>query len=108
MPVDHRRVAYFGHLGVSARITDGSLLGRVAWMQAGAVLVYSVAIPSGTRPAPGAVVEGQPTNTKMQNDLDQDTGLRTQDSGLRTQDSGLRTQDSGLRTQLDFTSWVKS
>ncbi len=35
----------------------------------------------------------------MQNDLDQDTGLRTQDSGLRTQDSGLRTQDSGLRTQ---------
>jgi hypothetical protein len=44
-------------------------------MQGEAIFDYRVEIPSGTRPAPGAVVEGKPTNTKMKNDLDQDSGL---------------------------------
>lgn len=52
--VDHHcRVEDFGHLGVSAAMAGGSVLGRGAWMQAGSVLGYGVSVEAGTVLEPG-------------------------------------------------------
>lgn len=46
--VDHHcRVDDFGHLGVTAAMSGGSVLGASAWMQAGAILGYAVEIEAG-------------------------------------------------------------
>ena len=43
--VDHHcRVEDFGHLGVNAAMSGGSVLGRSAWMQAGSVLGYGAMV----------------------------------------------------------------
>ena len=43
--VDHHcRVGDFGHLGVNAAMTGGSVLGALAWMQAGSAIGYGVEI----------------------------------------------------------------
>ena len=43
--VDHDcRVDDFGHLGVNAAMSGGSVLGRGAWMQAGCVLGYGAMV----------------------------------------------------------------
>ena len=43
--VDHDcRVDDFGHLGVNAAMSGGSVLGRSAWMQAGSVLGYGAIV----------------------------------------------------------------
>jgi sugar O-acyltransferase (sialic acid O-acetyltransferase NeuD family) len=46
--VDHQAtVEDFGHLGVNASIAGSSVLGRGAWMQAGAALGYGVKVAAG-------------------------------------------------------------
>jgi sugar O-acyltransferase (sialic acid O-acetyltransferase NeuD family) len=56
--VDHQAtVEDFGHLGVNASIDGCSLLGRSAWMQAGAALWYGVMVPSGEVLPPGKARE---------------------------------------------------
>ena len=42
-----------------------TLLGRGAWMQAGAALGYGVEIPAGITFAPGEAVEGKTNKYKM-------------------------------------------
>ena len=55
--VDHDcRVDDFGHLGVNAAMSGGSVLGRGAWMQAGSVLGYGALVESGRVLGPGEVV----------------------------------------------------
>ncbi len=45
--VDHHATDEdFGHLGVNACMAGGTMLGRSAWMQAGAALGYGVTVPS--------------------------------------------------------------
>jgi sugar O-acyltransferase (sialic acid O-acetyltransferase NeuD family) len=62
----HAQVHDFGHLGVNACMAGGSILGALAWMQAGAALGYGVTIPSGVTLAPGEAVDSK-TN-KYKND----------------------------------------
>jgi UDP-3-O-[3-hydroxymyristoyl] glucosamine N-acyltransferase len=50
----HATVEDFGQLGVNASMAGGSLLGRSAWMQAGAALGYGVMVPSGEVLPPGS------------------------------------------------------
>lgn len=55
--VDHHcRVGDFGHLGVSAAMAGGSVLGAGAWIQAGSALGYGVEIEHGRVLAPGEAV----------------------------------------------------
>lgn len=52
--VDHHcRVDAFGHLGVNACMTGGSVLGHRAWMQAGSALGYGVQVQGDAVLAPG-------------------------------------------------------
>lgn len=52
--VDHHAVVEdFGHLGVSACMAGGALLGRGAWMQAGSALGYGVKVNAGAVLLPG-------------------------------------------------------
>lgn len=52
--VDHHAcVDDFGHLGVSASMAGGSVLGRGSFMQAGSALGYGVVVPPNTILAPG-------------------------------------------------------
>ena len=60
----HARVEDFGHLGVNASMTGGTLLRRGAWMQAGSALGYGVEIPAGVILAPGEAVEGKTNKYK--------------------------------------------
>jgi sugar O-acyltransferase (sialic acid O-acetyltransferase NeuD family) len=52
----HARVEDFGHLSVNASMAGGALLGRGAWMQAGATIGYNVEIPAGVILLPGEAV----------------------------------------------------
>ena len=61
----HARVEDFGHLGVKASMSGGTLLARGAWMQAGAVLGYGVEIPAGVILLPGKVVEVKTNKNKL-------------------------------------------
>jgi hypothetical protein len=56
----------FGHLGVNVNMDGGTLLGRGAWMQAGAALGCGVKVPSWVTLAFGEKVDGK-TN-KYKND----------------------------------------
>lgn len=62
----HATVEDFGHLGVSASMAGGTVLGHGAWMQAGAALGYGVKVPAGVTLAPGEAVDDK-TN-KYKND----------------------------------------
>jgi sugar O-acyltransferase (sialic acid O-acetyltransferase NeuD family) len=52
----HAQVHEFGHLGVNACMAGGSVLGRLAWMQAGSAIGYCVQIAAGTLLNPGAAL----------------------------------------------------
>jgi sugar O-acyltransferase (sialic acid O-acetyltransferase NeuD family) len=52
----HAKVGDFGHLGVSACMAGGSVLGRNAWMQAGCALGYGVEVPAGAVLLPGTAL----------------------------------------------------
>jgi sugar O-acyltransferase (sialic acid O-acetyltransferase NeuD family) len=52
----HAKVGDFGHLGVSACMAGGSILGRSAWMQAGCALGYGVEVPAGAVLTPGTAL----------------------------------------------------
>lgn len=52
----HAKVEDFGHLGVSACMAGGSILGRNAWMQAGCALGYGVEVPAGAVLLPGTAL----------------------------------------------------
>ena len=55
--VDHHcKVEDFGHLGVSAAMAGGSVLGEGAWMQAGSALGYGVTVDAAMVLAPGEAV----------------------------------------------------
>jgi sugar O-acyltransferase (sialic acid O-acetyltransferase NeuD family) len=49
----HATVEDFGHLGVSASMAGGTVLGRGAWMQAGSALGYGVKVAAGEVQLPG-------------------------------------------------------
>ena len=49
----HATVEDFGHLGVSASMAGGTVLGRGAWMQAGSALGYGVKVGAGEVLLPG-------------------------------------------------------
>lgn len=49
----HAQVQEFGHLGVNACMAGGSMLGALAWMQAGSAIGYGVQIAAGTVLKPG-------------------------------------------------------
>ena len=49
----HAQVHEFGHLGVNACMAGGSVLGALAWMQAGSAIGYGVHIAAGTVLKPG-------------------------------------------------------
>ncbi len=49
----HAQVHEFGHLGVNASMAGGSVLGALAWMQAGSAIGYGVQIAAGTVLKPG-------------------------------------------------------
>lgn len=49
----HAQVHEFGHLGVNACMAGGSMLGALAWMQAGSAIGYGVQIAAGTVLKPG-------------------------------------------------------
>jgi len=49
----HAQVHDFGHLGVNACMAGGSVLGALAWMQAGAAIGYGVQLPAGAVLKPG-------------------------------------------------------
>jgi sugar O-acyltransferase (sialic acid O-acetyltransferase NeuD family) len=49
----HAQVHDFGHLGVNACMAGGSILGALAWMQAGAAIGYGVQLPDGAVLKPG-------------------------------------------------------
>jgi sugar O-acyltransferase (sialic acid O-acetyltransferase NeuD family) len=56
--VDHHSIVEdFGHLGVNASMAGGTVLGRSAWMRAGAALGYGVKVPSGMTLDPGEAVD---------------------------------------------------
>ncbi len=55
--VDHdAQVHDYGHLGVNACVSGGSVLGRSAWMQAGSALGYGVKVADGVVLPPGAAL----------------------------------------------------
>jgi sugar O-acyltransferase (sialic acid O-acetyltransferase NeuD family) len=74
----HAQVHDFGHLGVNASMAGGSVLGALAWMQAGASLGYGVTVPSGVTLAPVKQWIERPTNTKMTNEFNSNFGTRSQ------------------------------
>ena len=49
----HAHVHEFGHLGVNACMAGGSVLGALAWMQAGSAIGYGVQLTAGTVLKPG-------------------------------------------------------
>jgi sugar O-acyltransferase (sialic acid O-acetyltransferase NeuD family) len=49
----HAQVHEFGHLGVNASMAGGSVLGALAWMQAGSAIGYNIQVASGTVLKPG-------------------------------------------------------
>lgn len=49
----HAQVHEFGHLGVNACMAGGSVLGALAWMQAGSAIGYGVQLAAGTVLKPG-------------------------------------------------------
>lgn len=49
----HAQVHEFGHLGVNACMAGGSVLGALAWMQAGSAIGYGVQIAAGNVLKPG-------------------------------------------------------
>lgn len=49
----HAQVHEFGHLGVNACMAGGSVLGALAWLQAGSAIGYGVQIEAGTVLEPG-------------------------------------------------------
>lgn len=56
--VDHHAIVEdFGHLGVNACMSGGTVLGFGAWMQAGSSLGYGVKIRSGVTISPGEGVD---------------------------------------------------
>ena len=58
--VDHdAQVHDYGHLGVNACMSGGSVLGLSAWMQAGSALGYGVKVADGAVLPPGAGVVSQ-------------------------------------------------
>lgn len=52
----HAQVQDFGHLGVNACMSGGSVLGRHAWMQAGSALGYGVRVADNAVLAPGTAL----------------------------------------------------
>jgi sugar O-acyltransferase (sialic acid O-acetyltransferase NeuD family) len=52
----HAQVQDFGHLGVNACMAGGSILGALAWMQAGSAVSYGVQLASGTVLKPGEAI----------------------------------------------------
>ena len=55
--VDHdAQVHDYGHLGVNASMSGGSVLGRNAWMQAGSTLGYGVKVADGVVLQPGTAL----------------------------------------------------
>jgi UDP-3-O-[3-hydroxymyristoyl] glucosamine N-acyltransferase len=62
----HAQVHDFGHLGVNACMSGGSVLGALAWMQAGAAFGYGVELPSGVTLAPDEAIDSK--KTKYKND----------------------------------------
>jgi sugar O-acyltransferase (sialic acid O-acetyltransferase NeuD family) len=60
----HATVEDYGHLGVNACMAGSSVLGRGAWMQAGAALGYGVTVPSWVTLAPGEAVDSNNKNHK--------------------------------------------
>ncbi len=58
--VDHHAIVEdFAHLGVNASMTGSTVLGRGAWMQAGAALGYGVRVAAGEVLLPGAARESK-------------------------------------------------
>lgn len=52
----HAQVQDFGHLGVNACMAGGSILGNLAWMQAGSSIGYGVQLASGAVLKPGEAI----------------------------------------------------
>jgi len=52
----HAQVHDFGHLGVNACMAGGSVLGSLAWMQAGSAIGYGVELAAGTVLKPGEAI----------------------------------------------------
>jgi sugar O-acyltransferase (sialic acid O-acetyltransferase NeuD family) len=52
----HAHVHDFGHLGVNACMAGGSVLGSLAWMQAGSAIGYGVQLAAGTVLKPGEAI----------------------------------------------------
>jgi sugar O-acyltransferase (sialic acid O-acetyltransferase NeuD family) len=52
----HAQVHDFGHLGVNACMAGGSVLGSLAWMQAGSAIGYGVQLAAGTVLKPGEAI----------------------------------------------------
>jgi sugar O-acyltransferase (sialic acid O-acetyltransferase NeuD family) len=52
----HAQVHDFGHLGVNACMAGGSVLGALAWMQAGSTIGYGVQLAAGTVLKPGEAI----------------------------------------------------
>jgi UDP-3-O-[3-hydroxymyristoyl] glucosamine N-acyltransferase len=52
----HAKVQDFGHLGVNACMAGGSVLGALAWMQAGSAIGYGVVIKPGIVLKPGVAL----------------------------------------------------
>lgn len=52
----HAQVHDFGHLGVNACMAGGSVLGALAWLQAGAAIGYGMQIPAGEVLKPGVTI----------------------------------------------------
>jgi sugar O-acyltransferase (sialic acid O-acetyltransferase NeuD family) len=52
----HAKVVDFGHLGVSACMAGGSILGRNAWMKAGCALGSGVEVTAGASLRPGTAL----------------------------------------------------
>ena len=44
----HAQVNELGHLGVNACVASSSILGALAWMQAGSTIGYGVQLEAGT------------------------------------------------------------
>ncbi len=52
----HAQVHDFGHLGVNTCMAGGSVVGALAWMQAGSAIGYGVQLPAGEVLKPGAAI----------------------------------------------------
>jgi sugar O-acyltransferase (sialic acid O-acetyltransferase NeuD family) len=53
----HAQVHDFGHLGVNACMAGRSILGALAWIQAGASIGYGVKVPAGVVLKPGVALQ---------------------------------------------------